>query len=518
MSNLKYFLYVRKSSESEEKQVASIPSQIEELKKLAKDNNLDIVKIYKEEKSAKAPGRIVFGEMLEAIHNGKAQGIICWKLDRLARNPVDGGSINWMLQQGIIKHIQTFQKSYFPNDNVLMMSLEFGMANQFILDLSVNTKRGQRRKIEEGWLPHKPPFGYLNNKYNLPDKPPIYKDEINFELIKSLWGLIIEKGYSVEKVIRIAKEKGLNNPLSRGKFYELFKNPFYYGYFRWNSELYKGKHEPMITKQQFDIAQAVIAGKNKPKGESKIFKYRGFLRCGECGALITAEEKIKTQKNGNVHNYTYYHCTKKVNPECSQKPIREEKLEEQVIKILDNITIPKEFHEWAIKYLKAEHTKEQEDRDRILKAQRKALDECKSKLDTIFKMRLDEELDSEEYKVRKKNLLSEKAKLEELLQDTNYRIETWFENADKLFSFSETAKEKFEKGNLEVKKTILSCLGSNLLLKDGMLDIKLNPALEIVNKLAPEVREQHLRLEPHQLVANQEFFDDLYAKNETWGG
>jgi DNA invertase Pin-like site-specific DNA recombinase len=159
-----YILYARKSSESEDKQVASISSQVDELKKLAEQHGIKVIKILTEEKSAKTPAqRPVFNEMLAMIHRGEASGILCWKLDRLARNPVDGAAVNWMLQQGVIHHIQTFQRAYCPTDNVLMMQLEFGMANQFILDLSVNTKRGMRKKVEDGWFPHKPPIGYLSN-------------------------------------------------------------------------------------------------------------------------------------------------------------------------------------------------------------------------------------------------------------------------------------------------------------------------------------------------------------------
>ncbi len=139
--------------------------------------------------------------MMEEIQQGKAQGIICWKLDRLARNPVDGGQIGWLLQQSIIKHIQTYQREYFPTDNVLMMNLEFGMANQFIIDLSVNTKRGLRNKAEEGWLPNKPPLGYLNNKYNLPDLPPIYNDPDRFFLMRQLWHILLEEQWVIRSLI-----------------------------------------------------------------------------------------------------------------------------------------------------------------------------------------------------------------------------------------------------------------------------------------------------------------------------
>ena len=138
---IKYFLYARKSSESEDRQVASIESQLDELKKLTAREGLAITDTLWESKSAKAPGRTVFNQMIERIYKGEAQGILCWKLDRLARNPVDGGNINWMLQQGVIQHIRTYEKSYYPTDNVLMMSVEFGMANQFLRDLSQNTKR-----------------------------------------------------------------------------------------------------------------------------------------------------------------------------------------------------------------------------------------------------------------------------------------------------------------------------------------------------------------------------------------
>ena len=161
---IKYFLYARKSSEAEDRQVASIDSQINELTKIAKRDNLEIMGTpLSESQSAKAPGRPVFNKMIERIHKGEAQGIICWKLDRLARNPIDGGGISWMLQEGIIKHIQTYERSYYPTDNVLMMSVEFGMANQFVRDLSQNTKRGLRAKAERGWYPTFATLGYMHN-------------------------------------------------------------------------------------------------------------------------------------------------------------------------------------------------------------------------------------------------------------------------------------------------------------------------------------------------------------------
>jgi len=83
-----YFLYARKSTDVEDKQVRSIEDQLAVLRALAKQEGLHVAHEFIEKQSAKRPGRPVFGEMLSRIERGEAQGIICWKLDRLARNPI----------------------------------------------------------------------------------------------------------------------------------------------------------------------------------------------------------------------------------------------------------------------------------------------------------------------------------------------------------------------------------------------------------------------------------------------
>ena len=171
-------------------EMASIESQIQELTKLAEQNNLEIVRVFSESKSAKAPGREVYADMIARIKNGEASGIICWKLNRLARNPIDGGEISWMIQQGIIQHIQTFGRSYYPTDNVIVMAVELGMANQFIRDLSVDTKRGLKSKAERGWYPTFTTLGYIHNPYKHKGEKEIMKDPERFDLVKKMFELM----------------------------------------------------------------------------------------------------------------------------------------------------------------------------------------------------------------------------------------------------------------------------------------------------------------------------------------
>ena len=78
-TNIEYFLYARKSSESEDRQVQSVEDQVNRLKELANSLGISIKEILTEAKSAKKPGREVFAELLKRIEKGEAKGILCWQ-------------------------------------------------------------------------------------------------------------------------------------------------------------------------------------------------------------------------------------------------------------------------------------------------------------------------------------------------------------------------------------------------------------------------------------------------------
>ena len=518
---IKYFLYARKSSESEDRQMASIDSQIKELNRIVKQNNLGIVRVFSESMSAKSPGRPIFGEMIAKIKQGKANGIICWKLNRLARNPIDGGEISWMLQQGIIQHIQTFGRSYYPADNVIVMAVELGMANQFIRDLSVDTKRGLKTKAERGWYPAFATLGYMNNPFKRKGEKEIIKDPERYDLVRKMFDLILTGNYSPPQIRKIIIEDwALKNKqgkkIARSTVYRILSDTFYYGEFEYPKESgnwYQGKHEPMISREEYDKIQILLGKKNRRRPQKHTFAFTGIIRCGECGAMITAENKIKRQKNGNVHHYTYYHCTKRKKPNCSQKIITKEKLESQIEELLRQIEIPKEFKNWALNILKQENEKESRDRNQILSSQQKAYNSCVKKLDGLIDMRANKEITEEEFLKKKSEILKEKGRLKELIGDSDKRVDNWIDEATKIFTFAELARLKFKNGTLEEKKAILSALGSNLLLRDGKLDILMQKPLLCIKKAVPEVNKIHNRLEPLKNSENEPNFEEAYLKN-----
>ena len=47
--------------------------------------------------------------MMGRLYRGESDGIPCWNLDRLARNPVDGGAILWAMKEDEVKIVTPFQ-------------------------------------------------------------------------------------------------------------------------------------------------------------------------------------------------------------------------------------------------------------------------------------------------------------------------------------------------------------------------------------------------------------------------
>lgn len=312
-AGVKYFLYVRRSQDSEDRQMASLEDQKAEMMKVAERLGIDIVDTVEESQSAKKPGRPRFNEMLGRIHAGEANGILCWKINRLARNPVDGGQISWMLQQDVIRHIQTFSGEYRPTDNVIMMAVELGMANQFVNDLSVDVKRGMRKKAERGWMPQSLlPIGYVHNTgYKEGEKEIVSNSDL--KIVKKLFSYFLEGTYSVSDIQRKAKSLGLRN--KKGKEYTLstlfniLRNPMYSGEFEWTDEngvthVRQGKHEPIITIEQYRRVQLLLGKKGKSTRVNKYdFPFRGPFSCGECGCSVTAEHKLQCVCTGCKHKF-----------------------------------------------------------------------------------------------------------------------------------------------------------------------------------------------------------------------
>lgn len=506
-TKIKYFLYARKSSESEDRQVQSIDDQTNRLKILATDLKLNIKEILVESKSAKKPNnRPIFDEMLKRIENGEANGILCWAINRLSRNPIDSGKIQWLLQQGGLNSIQTIDRQYLPDDNVLLFNVESGVANQFILDLSKSVKRGIQSKLEKGWRPGSVTIGYQNELFN----HTIIKDPERFNLIRRAWDYMLTGSYTVPKILdtlnnewgflMAKKRRSGGTPMGQSTLYHVFNNLFYAGIIVHNGKEYKGQHEPMITLEEYEQVQILLGRKGKPRPKKHEFAFTGLMRCGECGCLFTAENKTKLiKKTGKIKHYTFYHCTRrKKDIDCPQrKCVPVEILEKQIEEEIEKYTILPEFRDWALEALNKKNDTEIEDRSKIYEQQHKALEDNQKQLDTLTQMRFRNQIDDEMFDRQSKEIKTRIAKLKENTQETEARAERWLELTVKTFNFATYARQKFINPNssLQDKKEILMALGSNPIIKDGKLSILAEDWFQVIGNAYPALEKEYLGLE-----------------------
>lgn len=344
----RYCLYARKSTEQDEKQALSIDSQVKEMLQIAEREGLEIVDIRRESHSAKDSGqRPVYMELLEDIRRQRFNAILTWAPDRLSRNAGDLGSLVDLMDQKLLVEIKTYGQKFAnnPNEKFLLMILcsQAKLEND---NKSINVKRGMRTRCEMGLWPAPAPTGYLNEK-RIDRKGHVIVDPERGHIVKQMFEKVAYEKWSGRKVyhwlrfdMNLRSAYG-NKHLTYSNVYLILQNTFYYGVFEYprkSGNWYTGKHEPLITKELYDAVQEQIRT-NIVRAETKEFAFTRMITCGLCGSGICADEKLKKQKNGNIHRYCYYGCSKSRDRKCKSGYINEEELVKQFQLLIDSLDL-----------------------------------------------------------------------------------------------------------------------------------------------------------------------------------
>jgi len=451
---MKCFLYARKSTDEEDRQILSIEGQLTELREFARKESLTIMHEFVESMTAKVPGRPIFNKMIAQIERGEATGILAWHPDRLARNSVDGGRIIYLLDTGKLSSLK-FPTFWFENtpQGKFMLNIAFGQSKYYVDNLVENIKRGIRQKLRRGEFPGKAPVGYLNE----PRLRTIVVDEMKAPLVRRMFETHACGKHSLPQLRDLIACWGLvsrrGKPLTLSKMGHLLSNPFFIGMFRYDGELYEGTHPPLISRKLFERVQEVLeqSGRSHSKRQH-LFPFIGLLSCGECGCSITAERQ---------KGHHYYRCTKKKG-NCTQRYIREEALAAQLRGAVNKVSLSDacaakmlgKIHEWK--------TTEAQTSANFAQQYKEKLSAIQGKLDRLLDAHLDGVITREEYVARKERLLLGKAALTERMADVERKGNHWLEPLEGFVKLAHQARSVACGPNLESLKDFAKRIGSNL--------------------------------------------------------
>jgi site-specific DNA recombinase len=459
-----YILYIRKSSESEERQVMSLDAQENEMTRIAKRDGLNIVETVRESHSAKTSGtRPEFNKMITGIKKGKYNAILTWAPDRISRNAGDLGVIIDLMDAGLLNSVNTYSQIFGNDPNSKFMLLMLGSQAKLENDnKGLGVKRGNREKLRRGDWINSAPFGYLNDKAT----KKIVTDPERSQYILHIFEMYATGLYSLKQISEQLYERGLRTKAGKKVFastvHKIINRTFYYGVMESNGKYYPGNHEPLISKSLFDQCQERCAIKTQPRKKSNSFTLSGFITCDKCGCAVTAE--LKKEK------YIYYHCTNGKGI-CDQRSFNanEESLHDYIATDMKKLQISPKLIDIVYKAKLEELEQSGDFHNHALDTARKALESLnmrKSRLvDTFTNGDIEEALYKEKLTSIDNDRVNLTHQIEKLEQNSSDPFTT-IELVYSLFKQGNTMSKRYSDASPQEKRNILSGALSNSTLKD----------------------------------------------------
>ena len=473
-----HVIYARKSTESDDRQVLSIDSQVQELKVLALRRGLQVDEVLTESRSAKAPGRQVFGGLMKRVDKGEIAGILCWKMDRLARNHFDTGQVLQALADKKIEHVITAERTYTGDGNDRFLgNFEFGIATKFIDDLRSNVKRGNRARFQQGWPNFRPPVGYLEDRAT----KTIVRDPERFPLVRRMWDELLSGRMKPMAISRAAEQWGLRTrktahqggkPLSFQYLFRLFANPYYMGLIQLKSgESYRGAHEATVTPDEFDEAQRLLGRPGRTRPVRHAFAYAGMLTCGICGKSLVPE--VHTKPSGK--RFVYYRCRGRTDGQpCPNPCLPEGALEARILADLRRLTLPKRAAAWIYENIKGklDATLSEQVAQRV--GLEKALADSVRESDALLTLKLRGQVDDQAFERRRLGLLASQAKLRLRLDQPAPPPESLLARVQEVLNFSSSLPQAFQAGDPVRRRQIFRAVCANPTVRDRKALYKAN--------------------------------------------
>ena len=464
----KAILYIRVSTDEQAEKGYSLADQEERLIRHCERNNFEVVKIYKEDYSAKTLQRPALTELREFAKKNKREidFLVFVKWDRFSRNIRDS---YYLIDEFRELNIETCAIEQPLDLNVpeskIMLAIYVATPEVENDRRSMNVVRGMRRAKKTGRWVATAPLGYKNRR-DENNKPIIVPDK-NAGFIRKAFEDILSKNLTIEEVRRQLSKNGFY--CSRSNFNRLIHNPVYIGKIRIPAlkdepeELVDAIHEPIVDANTFWEVQEILEGR-KPKNTTKIktnnlFPLRGFLQCSKCGNTLTASSS--RGRLGGI--YSYYHCSNG----CSER-LQANEVNKDFIKLFKDISGNEGVIDLYAHVLKALYKATEQDRKKMQATIQTRIDDNKRRIHKAMNDMTDGKIDAPDYKEMKSHyeglntkLMIQKVKLGDVSNNNLYinGCAEYLKKLDLIYLRSDTPLRRIIVGSIFAEKLVYEKTG-----------------------------------------------------------
>ena len=333
-------IYARYSSSGQREE--SIEGQLRDCLEFAKNNGFLIVGEYIDKAlTGRTDKRPDFQRMLRDSERGVFKAVICWKMDRFARNRYDSAMYKYKLKKNGVRIF--YAKEVIPEgpEGIILESVMEGYAEYYSANLSQNVKRGYYDSALELKTLGQTVLGLRkgpDGRFEIdPDTAPIvrriFEEYAEGERAKDIYHRLNEEGYRTSR-------GGLFN---KNSIRRILQNEKYIGIYEYQDIRVEGGIPPIVTRELFDKCQKMVEVHHRAPAAQRDtnFLLTAKLFCGHCGEPMTGDGG--TGKSGRV--YSYYICNGRRAHKCEKERVRKDWIEQLVVEKLAELILSDGFIE-----------------------------------------------------------------------------------------------------------------------------------------------------------------------------
>ena len=481
----KAIIFARVSTKRQEKEGLSLDEiQIPQAKEYATKNGLVVVKVFKiGETGGEYKARTKFNEMVEFMKANKdVTDIISFRVDRITRNFRDAVTMDDLrLSYGKIIHCiddhLVLTENSSSND-VTQWDMKVMFAKMYLNRVKDDGNNTKYNKLERGELPWCAPYGYEFRKIDAQSKSTVVTVEPKFSIARDIHVRYSSGNFSCKTLAKsINKDYGTKLPPSA--IYRILTDKFYIGIMvdKKSGKEYPHRYEQLISQDTFERNQDILAGHGcrRRRYAGVPSPYRALIDCDICGCSITPEPKHKKQKNGNVHDYMYYHCTNGKNAHTGKMAyISEKALDAQVATAFDVFKrLPVEEAERIKTELKSSHEAKNRFQDDLLHGLRMKRDQLQNRTRSSYDKLMDGSITQEVYDDNVKRYDSELTDLKAQINRLDTADKEYYMTCSYLLALMAHGGELFKVANDDEKRQLLGLVVQNLKLNEKRLSFQM---------------------------------------------